>query len=218
MATSALSGVIQGQVGQQTPSTVANSNAFDKMDLQQFIKLLVTELQNQDPMNPTSNSEILQQISQIKSIASNDKLSTTLASMQLQQDMTSASVLLNQTVKGLASDGTTISGKVDKVSVAGNKVQLYVGTNALDLKNVSEINGAASSNEKMTGSLSSIQLQQDMMSGNALMNQTITGLNANGKVVHGKVDKVSIDSGAVTLHIGTDAVPLKSVSEIDPSA
>ena len=80
---------------------MADPDAFNKMDLGQFIKLLVTEMQNQDPMNPMDNSQILQQISQIKAIASNDKMSNTLTSMQLQQDMTSGSVLLNQTIKGL---------------------------------------------------------------------------------------------------------------------
>jgi flagellar basal-body rod modification protein FlgD len=144
MATTALNGIIRGQTAQQTPSTVANADAYDKMDLGQFIKLLVAEMQNQDPMNPMDNSQILQQISQIKSIASNDKMNTTLTSMQLQQNITSAGVLMNQTIKGLNTDGDMITGVVDKVSVVGTKVQLKVGNNTVDLKNVSEIDGTAS--------------------------------------------------------------------------
>jgi flagellar basal-body rod modification protein FlgD len=142
MATSAIGGV-KGEASQQTPKTVADPDAFNKLDLGQFIKLLVTEMQNQDPMNPMDNSQILQQISQIKAIASNDRMSNTLTSMQLQQDMTSGSVLLNQTIKGMNSSGDMISGKVDKVTVAGTKVQLHVGDDTIDLKNVSEIDSGA---------------------------------------------------------------------------
>jgi flagellar basal-body rod modification protein FlgD len=141
MATSALNGIVQGQTAQQVPNTVADPDAFNKMDLGQFIKLLVAEMQNQDPTNPMDNSQILQQISQIKSIASNDKLSNTLTSLQTQQDMLSGSVLLNQTVKGLNARGDMITGKVDKVTVAGNKVQLQVGQDTVELKNVAEIDG-----------------------------------------------------------------------------
>ena len=142
MSTS-VSGLVKGQTAQQTPSTVANSDAYDKMDLGQFIKLLVAEMQNQDPMNPMDNSQILQQISQIKAIASNDKMTSTLASMQLQQDVTAGSVLLNQAIVGLNSSGKMITGKVDSVSVADSKVQLHVGNDTVDLKNVSVIDSGA---------------------------------------------------------------------------
>jgi flagellar basal-body rod modification protein FlgD len=199
MSTSAIGG-IQGQTAQQTPNTVADPDAFNKMDLGQFIKLLVTEMQNQDPMNPMDNAQILQQISQIKAIASNDKMTNTLASMQLQQDMTSAGVLLNQTISGLNSDSKTITGKVDSVSVADNKVQLHVGEDTIDLKNVSRINGVAS---------------QDVQTGNSLLNRVIQGLNAAGKAITGKVDKVTVADDKVQLHVGNDKVDLNSVSEID---
>ena len=139
MATSALSGVVQGQLGQQTTT----GDAFNNMDLGQFIKLLVTEMQNQDPMNPMDNSQILQQISQIKAIASNDKMSTTLSSMQLQQNMMSGSVLMNQTITGLTDQGNRISGVVDKVSIDSGTVILHIGNDTVQLKNVSEIDSGA---------------------------------------------------------------------------
>jgi flagellar basal-body rod modification protein FlgD len=138
MSTSSISGV-QGQLGQQTTT----SDAFNKMDLGQFIKLLVTEMQNQDPMNPMDNSQILQQISQIKAIASNDKMSTTLSSMQLQQNMISGSVLMNQTIAGLTDQGNKVNGVVDKISVDSGAVILHVGKDTVQLKNVSEIDPGA---------------------------------------------------------------------------
>jgi len=141
MATSALSGIVQGQAAQQTPSTVANSDAFANMGTQQFIQMMITELQNQDPTSPMDNSQILQEIGQIESISSTQQLSNTLTSMQLQQDMTSGAVLLNRTVTGLNASGNKVSGTVSKVTVAGNAVQLQVGQDTIALNNVSEIDG-----------------------------------------------------------------------------
>lgn len=200
MSTSATSGVIKGQTGQQVPNTVQNSDAFNNMDLSQFIKLLVAEMQNQDPMNPMDNSQILQQISQIKAIASNDKLTSTLTSMQLQQDMTSANVMLNQSITGLNASGDKISGKVDSVSIADSKVQLHVGNDTVDLKNVATVNGVSN---------------QDVETGNSLLNRIIKGLSTAGKSITGKVDRVTVADSNVQLHIGGDTVNLNSVSEID---
>jgi flagellar basal-body rod modification protein FlgD len=157
-------------------------------------------MQNQDPMNPMDNSQILEQISQIKAIASNDKLSNTLTSMQLQQDMTSAGVLLNQTITGLNAKSDSVTGKVDSVSIAGGKVQLHVGTETIDLKNVSQVNGAAG---------------QDVATGSSLLNRIVRGLNAMGQTVTGKVSGVKVADNKVQLQVGNDSVDLDSVTEID---
>lgn len=200
-----VSGLVQGQASQQTPNTVAEPDAFNKMDLSQFIKLLVAEMQNQDPMNPMDNSQILQQISQIKAIGSNDKLTSTLASLQLQQDMASGATLLHQTVTGLNAEGKMITGTVDKVSVADNKVQLHVGDETLDMKNISTINGVSGS----------AQLIQDIETGNALLDQTVSGVNAYGTAVTGKVDKVTVSGNIVQLNVGNDTVDLNALSKIN---
>lgn len=126
---------ILGQQGQQS----ATSDAFNKVNLQDFVKLLVAELQNQDPLNPMDNSEILQQVSQIKSIESNQRLSDTLTSMQLQQNLMAASSLLQKTITGLTDNGDRVSGQVDRVSLDNNSVKLHVGQQTVSLSNVAEI-------------------------------------------------------------------------------
>src|SRR4051812_42152152 len=56
------------------------------MDLkaQDFIKMMVTQLQNQDPMEPAKNSELLAQMSQIGQLQSSTSLNESLKSMVLQ--------------------------------------------------------------------------------------------------------------------------------------
>jgi flagellar basal-body rod modification protein FlgD len=197
--------IIKGQTAQQTPNTVADSNAYDKMDLSSFINILVTEMQNQDPLNPMDNSQILTQMSQIKAIGSNDKLTKTLTSLQLQQDMATGSALLNQTVTGLNTNNKMITGVVDKISVADGKVQVHVGDNTVAIKNIASMNNVSSDT----------QLELDLETGNALLTKTVSGKNANGKTVTGPVEKVTVSDNTVQLNVGQNTISLGDLSTIE---
>ena len=87
------------------------------VDVSQFLDLLIAELQNQDPLDPVDNSEMAQQISQIREIAATDKLSDTLSSVLAGLSLTTASSLIGKRVEALSEEGETISGTVDRVSV-----------------------------------------------------------------------------------------------------
>jgi flagellar basal-body rod modification protein FlgD len=128
---------IQGQRGAQAP----DHDAFQDLNLDTFIELLVAQLQNQDPMSPMSNTEILQQISQIRAIESNTRLTTTLESVLLGQNVSTASSLLGRTISGLTDgeNGEMVTGKVEKVTVADGVAKLSVGGQTISLKNVEAI-------------------------------------------------------------------------------
>jgi flagellar basal-body rod modification protein FlgD len=134
MQTSATGGVT-GQQGQQTTT----GDAFSKLDTSSFLQMLVAELQNQDPMNPMDNTQILQQVSQIKTIASDEKLTESIDAMQLQQNVTTANGMLGRTISGLSDDNKNISGKVDAVSISDGTAKLHIGDDTVSLNNVSEI-------------------------------------------------------------------------------
>ena len=130
-------------VSSSTNTQSQNTNAADplnRVNLNDFLKLLVTELQNQDPTQPMDNSQILQQVSQIKAIESNQRLSDTLTSMQTQQNLVAASTLLQQTVTGLTDSGTMITGQVDKVTVDSTGVKVSIGDQTITLKNITQVN------------------------------------------------------------------------------
>ncbi len=126
---------IQGQQGPQAP----NQDAFENLNLDTFLKLLITELQSQDPMKPMENSEILQQVSQIRAIESNTRLTSTLEAVVLGQNMATATSLLGRTIGGLDDQSNPIAGTVDRVSVADGVTKLHVGDRTVSLKNVAEI-------------------------------------------------------------------------------
>jgi flagellar basal-body rod modification protein FlgD len=61
------------------PATSAAPGTTDAQD--KFLKLLVAQLQNQDPLNPMDNAQITSQMAQISTVSGIDKLNTTLQSM-----------------------------------------------------------------------------------------------------------------------------------------
>ncbi|MGW8257330.1 MAG: flagellar hook capping FlgD N-terminal domain-containing protein [Thermoguttaceae bacterium] len=124
--------------GASTSLTTTN-DAFEKVDLNDFIKLLVAELQNQDPLNPMDNSELLQQVSQIKAIESNQRLSDTLSYMQLQQNVATGGSLLQKTVSGLSDDGKRITGVVESVTIDNDGMKVNLGNQTISLKNITSI-------------------------------------------------------------------------------
>ncbi len=133
---SALSNI--GQAAAQDPS---GTNAFQKLTSEDFLKMMVAELQNQDPMNPTDNSQILQQISQIDAIQSNTQLNSTLQTVQLGQNIATASALIGTTVVGSDSSGNAVSGMVSSASINNGQAQLQIGSSSIPLSNVTQVDG-----------------------------------------------------------------------------
>ena len=105
--------------------------------------MMITQLENQDPLNPTSSSELLSQMSQIGQLQSSNTLQSSLQSFGLQTSIASASSMMGKMVQGLDSNSKPISGVVTSVQVANGNVALELDTgNALPLSAVTSISPA----------------------------------------------------------------------------
>lgn len=129
-----------GTTGANTPidrsKLPKQTDAFGNLGLEQFISLMVTELQNQDPLNPMDNTQLLQQLSQMQSITSTKKLTETLDSVLLGQNLSNAGALIGKTINGLTDDGTEVTGKVDQATLVSNVPYLNVGDKSIKISNV----------------------------------------------------------------------------------
>jgi flagellar basal-body rod modification protein FlgD len=134
----------------QSPTT-AGTNDLRDVDVDKFLDLLLAELQNQDPLNPMDNSEMLQQISQIREISATNQLSDTLGSVLLGQSVATASSLIGKRINALTDDAKNVEGVVDRVSMEKDDtdesqrlIRVYIGDHKIDLKNIREIANDAS--------------------------------------------------------------------------
>ncbi|MFW6169510.1 MAG: flagellar hook assembly protein FlgD [Planctomycetota bacterium] len=127
------------------PTSQYDGGGLEDTDIDHFLKLMITELQNQDPLNPMDNGEMLQQLSEMRSIASSDKLTETLDAVLVGQNVTTASSLIGKEVNALTDDGSNVQGVVERVTVqaaedgGGGKVRVHVNDTSIALGNIREI-------------------------------------------------------------------------------
>ena len=129
---------------QQAAQTGSTNGAYNDLDIDQFLKLLISELQNQDPLDPMENSEMVQQIGLIREIGATDQLTRTLTNLSSSQELVTASNLIGKTVTGLADDSSNVEGVVDRITVETGEenersVKVHVGEKTMDIKNIREI-------------------------------------------------------------------------------
>jgi len=120
-------------------------SGYNDLAVNDFLKLMINELQNQDPLDPMKNAEMVQQIGLIREIGATDELSGTLSNFSNSQELVTASNLIGHTVSGLADDSSTVTGQVDRVTVEADpekntrSVKVHVGEKTMEVKSIREI-------------------------------------------------------------------------------
>lgn len=98
-----------------------SSNELGKDD---FLKLLVTQLQNQDPTSPMENTEFISQMAQFSSLEQMTNMSNSFGKLASYITSTEASSALGKTVELNIGDNT-VKGFVDGVT-RGENPQILV--------------------------------------------------------------------------------------------
>jgi len=97
-----------------TTSTSKSDATQASLDYDAFLKLLVAQMQNQDPLNPTDATEQLSQLASFSNVEQGIKMNQKLESMLTMSSLTQADAVLGRTVT--SADGT-VSGIVKSVNV-----------------------------------------------------------------------------------------------------
>lgn len=107
-----------------------------------FLQLLVLELQNQDPLEPVKNSEMVAQLAQFSSLEQMEALNGSFENLSGNVDQLnfiSAQGLLGKYVEGLNEDGEVKTGFVDSVYLDGSIVILNVDGEIMPMSGVLSI-------------------------------------------------------------------------------
>ena len=101
---------------------------------QQFLQLLLTQLQHQDPLEPMEQTDFLAQLAQFSSLEGIQQLNTRFDDLLALQELTEGANLLGRTVTYLdPSTGQEASGIVSAAHVDGDRIVLSVGNQRLTL-------------------------------------------------------------------------------------
>ena len=115
----------------KSSSSTSSSNSTDEMS-DRFLTMLVTQLQNQDPLNPMDNAQITTQLAQINTVKGIDSLNTTLEKLLTAYDDTMSMQSAALIGKDVLTEGSTLnlgtSGAVGgvKLDSAADKVTVTI--------------------------------------------------------------------------------------------
>lgn len=141
MAVSPTSSTGAGSTGAATePKFVSKDEVgIAGLDSSVFLKLLIAQLQNQDPTQPVDNEQILSQLSTMRNLQANIELSDTLKGFTSGEQITTGAAFLGKLVTGKTDAGEAVSGVADRVFVENGKTRIGIGDKVVEVSNVTGV-------------------------------------------------------------------------------
>ncbi|MFC3746296.1 flagellar hook capping FlgD N-terminal domain-containing protein [Paenibacillus sp. GCM10012306] len=108
-----------------------------KLGKDQFLKILITQLQNQNPLQPMEDKEFIAQMAQFTSVEQLTNISKQLTEMN--QSLGSVSGLIGKEITWMDSKSLEKSGKVDSILVSNGLQYAVVGNDKIALSDITKI-------------------------------------------------------------------------------
>ena len=219
-------GSLTGSSGSSSTSAAGAVPANMMINQQQFLRLISTQMQNQNPLNPTDPTQFLAQIEGLSEVSSLQSLQTSisgLASGLQGAQMLNGTALLGHSVlapgssANLTAAGGTVSGAVTAPAGASNlTVAVTDSSGALvDAFNVSPASSGYTNFtwNGTTASGAAAPAGQYTISVNAAVGGSSEAVNP---LVYSLVQSVTIDPSTQTLDLNTvnGTLPLSSVVSV----
>ena len=223
MTSTIASSVLSTMNSSSSTSESSSSSAAELQD--QFLTLLTTQLQNQDPTDPLDNSEMVTQLAQISTISSIEGVTSTLEGISSQisaAETLQASALVGngvliegnsiQVASGVATAfGVTLANDADSVTVtikdsSGSVVatldagDMSAGTQSLYWDGV-QTDGSTAADGSYTFSISASS-DATAVSATALKYALVTGVTTDSS------NQVALDLGGVNDNVGLSDIKL----------
>lgn len=110
-----------------SPSGSSSNLQASSLGLQDFLKVLLTQLSYQDPLKPMDNQEFMAQIAQFTSVEQTQQLNTKIETLINNQAALQSVGLIGRTVDATTASGT-LTGTVMALSLQGSSPALSVKT------------------------------------------------------------------------------------------
>jgi len=194
------------------------------MDKDDFLTLLITQLQNQDPLNPMDGTEFMTQMAQLTQVEqaynTNTNLENILAALNNSSSLTAAS-LVGKNVSASGSQVALTPGGSAQISYSVPSAAEHLTVT------ITDSNGAtvrALAQGQTAAGTSSVTWDGRDASGNQLAagiyNVSVAGVNSAGNpvtcqpLVTGRVEGISYSGTSATMTIGGVAVPFGNIMSV----
>ncbi len=106
-------GASSASSGSQGASSTGSSKQLGKQD---FLKLLLAQLQNQDPLKPVDDTQMIAQMAQFSALEATQALNSTMQRANNMQTIAQAGALIDKYIEANQADGSAIKGAVTGVN------------------------------------------------------------------------------------------------------
>jgi flagellar basal-body rod modification protein FlgD len=143
MTTVPSTNAVQGTTGTTLAPTGTTgttvSNPSSKLGENDFLKLMMDQLQNQDPLNPADPTQYMSELASFSSLEQETQVAGSTAASATQQASSSALALLGHTVSYRDSTGAVQTGTVSKIDFTSSGPALTIGsTPGVSLSSITE--------------------------------------------------------------------------------
>ena len=128
---------VRSSASAATDPTAASSG----LGKQDFLKLLVAQLRNQDPLRPMEDREFIAQLAQFSSLEALQSLEQRIDLRARTNELSQSSALIGKTVRAELPDGTAVEGVVGEVRLFHGRPQLMIGIRSVDIEHVVSVLG-----------------------------------------------------------------------------
>ncbi|MCK5893245.1 MAG: hypothetical protein KAG53_02290 [Endozoicomonadaceae bacterium] len=198
---------------------VSGTAGASQMGQEEFMQMLLAEINNQDPLNPQSSSDFVAQLAQITSVDNlsnlNSQIAGLVSSMQYSQamqatDLVGKTVTVSANIMELESSGT-IAGEVRMPGSAEN-VQMFIHNAQGDVVKTMDLGAQVSGSVPFTTD----DLPEGVYSVSAI---AVNGTTEQSVPValNAKVNSVVIPGGGKDIELnlaGIGAIPVSQISKI----
>ena len=121
-----------GTASSTSTSTTKTNNELGKDD---FLQLLVTQLQHQDPLAPMEDKEFISQMAQFTSLEQ-------MKNMNNAVQITQATSYIGKQVSWADSQGTEQTGIVTAIRIVNSEPKVMIGEESIELKKIMSVTDA----------------------------------------------------------------------------
>lgn len=119
-------------------SSSASALQANPMGMEDFLKILLTQLTYQDPLKPMDNQEFMAQMAQFTSLEQTQQLNEKMSTLIANQAALQSVGLIGRTVDITTATGGSVTGSVTALSLTGDTPALTVTTTSgVTMANVS---------------------------------------------------------------------------------
>ena len=119
-------------ISDKTSSTSATSKSKTDSTKEMFLQLLVTEMQYQDPLQPTDNSEYVKEMATFSQVEALNSVSDKMNELQ-------ASALVGNYVTVTDGDGNTANGFVEYVTTDSDDILISIDGKTYSVDNITSV-------------------------------------------------------------------------------